>query len=210
MFFDNRNQEEDYIIKEKKSKREKLKSKKEYQSTENNKTESIFGVISIVAGIIALLILVHTFVKHPMERTFGERFVLDHLKLNTPIYNFHFKPITLFVIFALAFWVFGLESLNAILSVKLLIFKRLIFIISFIVAFIFFYEVFQVFLFWAATYTINLGKVGVDTLHTDLTPSGLVVNFTAMTKFYMFILFISLYNLYFFHRLIRIDTKSNS
>jgi hypothetical protein len=209
LFFDERDKEESYISREKKSKRKNLKIDKSSQLTENYKTERILGIISVVAGIIALTILIHSYIKYPKERTFGERFVLIHLMLKTPIYNFHFKPITLFVVFALIFWVFGLESLSPVLSKKSLFFKRIIFDISFIFAFVFFYEVFQVFLFWSATYTINLGKVGVDILHTDLMPSGLIVNFTAMTKFYTFILFISLYNLYFFHRIMRIDIASN-
>ena len=175
--------------------------------------ELFFRVISFVAGIIVLSTLIHAYVMYPTESIFGERFVLYHYKLNTPFYNFHFKPITIIILFAFIFWVCGLESLNSILSAKSLLFKRLIFIISFIFTLLFFYEVIQVALGATAIYIINSGKIDPDSLHTGLipggfqSPSGLKVNFIVMSKFYTFIFFINLYNLYFFFRIMKVKQR---
>lgn len=163
------------------------------------KMETVFSIFSVVAGIIALFIMVQTYIKHPTESSFGERFTIEYLQWNTPIFNFHFKAITLFVIFSIIFWACGLEGIRSKLVKIPLLFKRSILIVSFVFIFVLFYEVFQVFVFWAATYAINLDKVGVDELHTDITPSGLVVDFTTMTKIYTLILFISIYTFYFFY-----------
>lgn len=166
----------------------------------------IFSIISCIAFIVGMSVLVNVFTTRPTEKTFGERLVLDHYRLNTPFYNFHFKSITVIVISAFVFWTFGLESLYNFFVKKSLFLKRAMFIFFFLTSFVFFFEVLQTFAFWSATYTVNLGKVNVDELHTDLSPSGLIVNFTAMTKFYTFIFFWALYGIYFFHRIIR-DSK---
>lgn len=167
--------------------------------------ENIFCIISIVAMIIAFIILGRTYFEHPTEKSFGERFVLDHYRINLLFYNAHFKPITLFAMFGLISFIFGLEGNRTFISRRSTFFKRAMLMVSFVFIFIFFYEVFQVFLFWSATYTVNLGKTSVDELHTDLSPSGLYVNFTAMTKFYSLLLFIGIYSFYFFNGMLRMD-----
>ena len=171
------------------------------------KHEHILGYISLIAGIIALITLIHTFIVYPTERTYGERFVLDHLWLRTPIYNFHFKPITIFVVFGLIFWVCGIESLRTPLSTTSFFFKRIIFIVSFVFFFVFFYEVLHAFVFWSAAYAINLGEVDINMVYSD-SPAGIMVNYNTMTKFFTLILFLSLYTLYFFHGIMKNETVS--
>lgn len=205
LIFDNRDQEEDFMIRQKKSKREEKSSR----STMNKKTELIFGVVSIISGIIALIILLFVFFVHPSEKAVGERFILDEFTFYTPVYQFHFKPITLFVVFSFSFLVFGAESLYSQLSKISLFTKRLIFIFLFLTTFIFAYETLQNFLMWTSFYVLTSGEIPLDVLTHQVNPAMLgPVNFLFISKVFSLFLFSSLYGLYFFHRTMKTDTVS--
>jgi len=115
----NNEKDENFKIKSKQLRKENLNIMKKSESPKKDRSEFIFALISIISGIIVLTVLLFVFVVHPSEKTVGERFVLDELSFYTPIYQFHFKPITLFVIFSLIFSIFGLEACRTKLATKI-------------------------------------------------------------------------------------------
>jgi len=183
---------------------------KNFESKEKNKIEFIFGLISIISALIVLIILLFVFFVHPSEKAVGERFILDELTFYTPFYEFHFKPITLFVIFSFLFLVCGVESLQSKLSKLGLLTKKLFFIFFSLTAFIFAYETLQNFLMWTSFYILNGGKMSLDILSHQVNPAMISpVNFLFISKIFSLFLFSSLYGLYFFNRLINSSDYSN-
>lgn len=179
------------------------------QLYEKNKIELILGVLSIISGIISLIILIFVFFAHPSEKAVGERFVLDELTFYTPLYQFHFKPITLLVIFSFLFLVCGAENLYSRLSKLNLFVKHLFFIFFFLTTFIFAYETLHNFLLWNSFFILNNGKY-IDEISNKVNPAMLgPVNYVFITKIYSLFLFSSLYGLYFFHRLINSSDNLN-
>jgi len=172
--------------------------------TKKSKEELIFGLISIIAGLIALATLIWVMAKYPTEEVIGERFLHDRLVFDTFIFKFHLYPITIFIIFSLIFWACGLESLRTEFSNLSSFIKTLLFIFFFIVFFISFYETATTFLFWVGKYVILSGELNMDLIQSDFEPVGHVVSFIFLSKFDTLILFISLYSLIFFYRLMNV------
>jgi len=211
LIFDTIDEEEKFISIEKKSKRENLKTDKNSQSTEDYKIERILGVISVVAGIVALSVLTWVIFIHPSEKVVGESFIKYEFTFHTPFYVFHFKPITIFVISAFVFWIFGLESIRTKLSTKIpLILNKLIFLFFIIVIFVFSYELILNFFFWAGAFILTSGEKHIDTLSYPMNPISLTPrNFNFITKIYALYLFCGLYGAYFFHQIIKIGQYFN-
>jgi hypothetical protein len=198
----NNEKEENFKTKSKQLKKQNLNIMEKLQSSKKNRTEFIFALISIIFGIIVLIILLLVFFVHPSEKTVGERFVIDELTFYTPIYEFHFKPITLLVIFSFLFLVFGVESLYSRLIEMDMIIKRLFFMFFFLTTFIFTYETLQNFLMWTSFYILNQGKMSLDELSHQINSAMLSpVNFLFISKLFSLFLFSSLYGLYFFNRI---------
>jgi len=169
---------------------------------ERNRMEFLFGILSIIFGIIALVIVLFVFVIHPSEKSVGERFILDEVTLRLPFYQFHFKPITLFVMFSFLFLVCGAESLYSRLCKLKLFAKQLFFIFFLLTTFVFTYETIQNFLTWTSFYILNQGKMSLDELSHQLNPAMLnPINFLFISKIFSLFLFASLYALYFFYRM---------
>jgi magnesium-transporting ATPase (P-type) len=192
--------EENFKIKSKQLRKENLNIMKKSEPPKKDRSEFIFALISIICGIIVLIILFFVFFVHPSEKAVGERFVLDELTFYTSIYQFHFKPITLLVIFSFLFLVFGAESLYSCLSKISYLKKRLFFIFFFLTTSVFTYETLQNFLLWTSFFILSNGN-SLDEISHQVNPAINPVNYVFITKIFNFFLFSSLYGLYFFHRL---------
>lgn len=161
-----------------------------------------FSAISTISGLAALFILLWVLWTYPLEKVVGVGFVLNEFTFYTPINQFHFKPITLFVIFGFVFWACGLESWRSSISKFKTTTKHAIFILLSLLAFVFGYETIQNFLMWTSEFILTGGNVPIDLLNHQLNPAMLEpVNFTFISKFFSLLLAGSLYGLYFFHRL---------
>jgi ABC-type multidrug transport system fused ATPase/permease subunit len=205
----NNEKDENFKIKSKELRRENLNIMKRSESPKKDRSEFIFALISIISGIIVLIILLYVFLIHPSEKAVGERFVTDELTFYTPIYQFHFKPITLFVIFSLIFLTFGLEACRTKLATEIPFFlKKIIFLLFFISIFILSYELILNFSFWVGTYILTSGEKPIDTLSYLMNPVSFVPrNFNFITKLYSLFLFFCLYGAYFFHGILKKDNN---
>jgi hypothetical protein len=179
------------------------------KENKRNRLEFYFALISILSGLISLIILVYVFMIHPSEKAVGERFVIDEFTFYTPIYLFHFKPITLLVIFSFLFLICGVESLYSRLAKGLNLFtKKLFFVFFFLTTFIFSYETLQNFFIWTSFFILNNGK-SLDEISHQVNPAAVnPVNYVFITKIFNLFLFSSLYALYYFHRLINFSENS--
>jgi hypothetical protein len=172
--------------------------------------ELIIGLIAVISGLIALCTLVWVFIKYPSEKIIGERFVLDEISI---IGIAHFKPITIIVSSAFVCWVCTLEALQSYLLSLPIIIKSLIFVFLIFSSFIFSYEIIWNFFAWSEAYILSGGKVHLDMIHhlpSQINPTQPgPYNFVFKTKEFFLYFASSLYGLYFFHGILRIDNISH-
>jgi len=160
----------------------------------------IYLSLSTFFGALAFAILINLFVLYPSEYAVGERFILDEFIFPTPLYTFHFKPITLFIMFGFLWWALGLEGWKHYAEKMPRLAKRLLIIFFSLGAFIMFYEFLQNFLMWTSFYIIYGGNI--DKLYHQLNPSmPRPVNFNFVSKIFTMLLAGALYGIYFFNRL---------
>ncbi|WP_455364522.1 hypothetical protein [[Eubacterium] cellulosolvens] len=169
-----------------------------------DREQNIYIIFSLLSGILALAVWIHLIITHPIEDAVGERFVLDQFTYPTFFYTFHFKPITLFVMFGLLWWVLGLEGWRRyIVKIPQLI-KRLIIIFFFLSATIMLYEFLQNFFMWTSFYILYGGNI--DQLCHQLNSSmPRPVNFNFVSKLFLMFLSGALYGMYFFNRIEKIN-----
>jgi glucan phosphoethanolaminetransferase (alkaline phosphatase superfamily) len=159
--------------------------------------EIIFATISIIAGLVVLSTLAWVFLKYPSEQVGDERFVMDEITI-IPGLN-HFKPITIIIISAFACWLCALEALREYIIKLPILIKRLIFISSCVIAFVFSYEVLWNFFMWASAHVLN-PNLPLDLLSHQFNPSMTHPrNFVYATKLYSLILASSLYSIFFLY-----------
>jgi hypothetical protein len=169
----------------------------------------VYRILAAIFGILALIILVRVSLTYPSEVAVGERFVIDELVLPTSVYVFHFKPITLFVIFAFLYWAIGLEGMRTLIIRLPLLIKRFIFIFFCLSAFIMGYEFLQNFLMWTSFYIMYGGNL--DLLYHQLNPAmPKPVNFNFISKLFSMFFSGALYSIYFFTRILKDERKANS
>jgi len=159
--------------------------------------EMIFASISIIAGFIVLSTLTWALIKYPSEQVGGERFVRDEITVIPDLV--HFKPITIIIISAFVCWLCALEALREYVIKLPILAKRLIFISSCVIAFIFSYEVLWNFFMWASAHILN-PNLPLDLLNHQFNPSMTYPkNFVYVTKLYSLILAISIYSIFFIY-----------
>lgn len=166
------------------------------------KEATVYKILAGVFGASSLAILMKVFMDHPSERVVGERFVISELILPTPIYVFHFKPITLFTAFGFLWWVLGMEGfkeeIKRVFPKQL---RKLVFVALIFSAFIMGYEALHNFLLWMSFYIIYQGNL--DLLYHQVNPAmPKPVNFNFISKLFSLFFAGALYGAYFFHKLI--------
>ena len=172
--------------------------------TTNKNDQKIYHILSIISGIITLLIMIKIITSYPSEYAVGERFVLDEFTFSTPLYTFHFKPITLFIIFSFLWWALGLESWKIYIEKIPYLTRKLIFIFLSLASFIMCYEFLQNFLMWTSFFILYGGNI--DQLYHQLNPAmPQPVNFNFVSKIFILLLSGSLYGMYFFNSIKKKD-----
>jgi len=167
----------------------------------DEKTErALYLTLSTFFGSLDLVILWRVFTAYPSERAVGERFIVEELTFPTLLYTFHFKPITLFIIFGFLWCALGLEGWKRYVERIPHAGRRLIFIFFSTGAFIMFYEFIQNFLMWTSFYILYGGDL--DQLYHQVNPAmPQPVNFNFVSKLFAMLLVGALYGMYFLHRI---------
>lgn len=167
---------------------------------------NVLLIMSAIFGVLCLAIILRVWITHPSEYAVGESFIIDELVIPTPIYTFHFKPITLFTIFGFIYWALGLEGFKNYIERFPRILNRLIIIFLASGAFVMMYEFIQNFLMWTSFFIKYGGDY--DFLYHQINPSmPQPVNFLFVSKLFAMFLAGALYGIYFFARL---DKNTNN
>ncbi len=145
----------------------------------------------------------------------GQQFVLTEFPSPSISPWFYAKPITWFSYAAFLYWSFGLEAQKK----HFLRFsegtRRFLFVITAVIAFGAFYEIFFNFMLWSALETLanNCGTTGCnpDLLFNSFPNLRNPLSLTFATKIVTLVFAMSIYSLYFLHRVDReIEKKSPS
>jgi hypothetical protein len=174
----------------------------------DEKHESLlFKILAGISGFSGFIIIIKTLLSYPKEQAVGESFVAKEFIFPTALYTFHFKPVTLLVIFGFLWWTLGLEGFKKEIEKFPKWIKKLIFIFLASSAFVFAYEATHNFLLWMSFYTIYQGDL--DLLAHQINPNTMPkpVNFNFISKIFSMFLAGSLYGLYFFHKILKESEK---
>lgn len=188
---------------------------KQFESRE----EKTWLLLSIIAGLGCLVLwLYSTLIVDLKESAFGDKWVfteITFISIPKSLFNtdfnivLEFKLITLFVVFGISYWIFGLESFRKISNKFPILFKKLFFLISLIGVMTSIYEVLWNFNLWNAK-IVSLAIQNPNFINTDM--DGLAylnpifpVNLNFATKMYLLALFVSLYGVYYFYSLMKAE-----
>jgi hypothetical protein len=159
----------------------------------------LYKIASTIFGILAVIIIINVFISHPEEYAVGESFVLTHFTYPTPIYTFHFKPITLVMMLGFLWWMIGLNGWKKEFARIPSFIKNVLKIFLFLCILVFMYEFLQVFLLWTSFY-IKFGG-NYDLLYNQINPGmPKPVNFLFVSKLYALFLGGAVYTLYFLEK----------
>jgi hypothetical protein len=187
----------------------------------NNK---IWFILSIISGLCCLALWLYTtFIVVFKENVFGDKWVFNEIvflyipkKVFSTNFNivFEFKLITLFVIFGIFYWIFGLEVLKKFFIKLPILVRKLLFIISLVGVMMATYEFIWNFALWNAK-IVSLAIQNPDFINVDIDRLAYLnqifpVNLNFATKMYLLALFISIYSVYYFYILIRNNVHSSN
>ncbi len=180
------------------------------------KNDKILFLLSVIAGLACLSLWLYvTLFIDIEERAFGEKWVCDEivfLSISKDVLAtefdlvFEFKPISLFIIFGISYWITGLEYLRRFFIRLSTLTKRILFLFSVTCTMVSTYEAAFSFVLWNSKITSlaiqnpNLTGIAIDKLayFNPIFP----VNLNFSTKIYSLTLFASVYGVYYFHSLI--------
>lgn len=188
------------------------------------RNDKIWFLLSIISGLGFLVLWLYTtFIVDFKENAFGDKWVFNEIvflsipkKIFSTNFNivFEFKLITLFVIFGIFYWIFGLEVLKKIFIKLPILVRKLLFIISLVGVMMATYEFIWNFTLWNAK-IVSLAIKNPDFINVDI--DGLAylnqifpVNLNFATKMYLLALFISIYCVYYFYKIISIDAHPSN
>jgi len=188
------------------------------------RNDKIWFLLSIISGLGFLALWLYTtFIVEFKENAFGDKWVFNEIvflsipkKIFSTNFNivFEFKLITLFVILGIFYWIFGLEVLKKIFIKLPILVRKLLFIISLVGVMMATYEFIWNFTLWNAK-IVSLAIKNPDFINVDM--DGLAylnqvfpVNLNFATKMYLLALFISIYCVYYFYKLISIDAHHSN
>ncbi|KON28294.1 hypothetical protein AC481_02180 [miscellaneous Crenarchaeota group archaeon SMTZ-80] len=188
------------------------------------RNDKIWFLLSIISGLGFLVLWLYTtFIVDFKENAFGDKWVFNEVvflsipkKIFSTNFNivFEFKLITLFVIFGIFYWIFGLEVLKKIFIKLPILVRKLLFVISLVGVMMATYEFIWNFALWNAK-IVSLAIKNPDFINVDI--DGLAylnqifpVNLNFATKMYLLALFISIYCVYYFYKIISIDAHPSN
>jgi hypothetical protein len=188
------------------------------------RNDKIWFLLSIISGLGFLVLWLYTtFIVDFKENAFGDKWVFNEVvflsipkKIFSTNFNivFEFKLITIFVIFGIFYWIFGLEVLRKIFIKLSILVRKLLFIISLVGVMMATYELIWNFTLWNAK-IVSLAIKNPDFINVDIDELAYLnqvfpVNLNFATKMYLLALFISIYCVYYFYKLISIDAHPSN
>ena len=188
------------------------------------RNDKIWFLLSIISGLGFLALWLYTtFIVDFKENAFGDKWVFNEVvflfipkKIFSTNFNivFEFKLITLFVLLGIFYWIFGLEVLKKIFIKLPILVRKLFFIISLVGVMMATYEFIWNFTLWNAK-IVSLAIKNPDFINVDIDRLAYLnqifpVNLNFATKMYLLALFISIYCVYYFYKLIRNNFHSSN
>ncbi len=173
-----------------------------------------WSVLSWTSGVVAASFILYFGLQVPLGAKIdvGQQFVLAEWPDPKVFPFFYAKPITWFAYFAFLYWSFGLESQKPHLLRLSPRVRRALFIITAVVAFGAFYEIFFNFALWSAFMNVS-GVLSSTCSGTNCSPDYLAnrfpatltnpINLVFATKIVTTVFGLSLYSLWFLNRLER-------
>ncbi len=163
-----------------------------------------WSVLSWSSGAIAASFILYYGLQIPVNPSIGAQFVLAEWPDPKISPFFYAKPITWFGYFAFLYWAFGLESnKNRFVNLSART-RRLVFILTSLVAFGAFYEIFFNFTLWSALMVLiqNCGNppCNPDLLANSFPALRNPVNLVFATKVVTTVFGLSIYSLWFLNR----------
>lgn len=169
-----------------------------------------WSILSWGSGFIAMTFILYYGLQataNPTNPQVGAQFVLSEWPDPSISPYFYAKPITWFVVFSFLYWTFGLESHRdrfLRLSPRN---RRFLFIVTATMAFGAFYEIFFNFTLWSAlmvlTQTCPTPPCNPDLLANNFPALRNPVNLVFATKVVTTVFALSLYSLWYLHRIER-------
>jgi hypothetical protein len=188
------------------------------------RNDKIWFLLSIISGLGLLALWVYTtFIVDFKEKAFGDKWVFNEIvflfipkKVFSTNFNivFEFKLITLFVILGIFYWIFGLEVLKKFFIKLPILVRKLLFLSSLVGIMMATYEFIWNFALWNAK-IVSLAIQNPDFINVEMDRLVYVnqtfpVNLNFATKMYLLALFISIYCVYYFYKLIRNNVHSSN
>ncbi len=181
-----------------------------------SRNDRTWFILSIISGLGFLTLWLYTtFIVDFKENAFGDKWVFNEIvflsipkKVFSTNFNivFEFKLITLFVILGIFYWMFGLEVLKRFFIKLPILAHKLLFLISLVGVMMATYEFIWNFSLWNAK-IVSLAIQNPDFINVDMDRLSYLnqifpVNLNFATKMYLLALFISIYCVYYFYKII--------
>jgi hypothetical protein len=170
-----------------------------------------WSLLSWSSGIMAMIFISYYALQIPLgNSSIGSQFVLSEWPPPAISPYFYAKPITWFSYFSFLYWAFGLESFRARFFTMSYRVRRFLFIGTAFVAFGAFYEIFFNFTIWSALLAVcSTTPCNPDTLVNIFPNLRTPLNLTFATKVVTTVFGLSVYSLWFLHRIDRdMDRKA--
>jgi len=170
-----------------------------------------WSLLSWSSGIMAMVFISYYALQIPLgNQSIGAQFVLSEWPPPGVSPYFYAKPITWFSYFSFLYWAFGLESFRTRFLNMSHRSRRFLFIGTAFVAFGAFYEIFFNFTIWSALLSVcSTAPCNPDTLVNIYPNLRTPLNLTFATKVVTTVFGISVYSLWFLHRVERdLDRKA--
>lgn len=189
-----------------------------------SRNDKIWFTLSIISGLGFLALWLYTtFIVDIKEHAFGDKWVFNEIvflsipkKVFSTNFNivFEFKLVTLFVVIGIFYWIFGLEVLKKFFIKLPILVRKLLFLISLVGVMMSTYEFIWNFTLWNAK-IVSLAVKNPDFINVDIDRLAYFnqifpVNLNFATKMYLLALFISIYCVYYFYKIIRINVHPSN
>lgn len=163
-------------------------------------------ILSSISGIIALALIIYGVWRHPSTSVYGEQFVLDEW---SPVLFIQFKPMTVIFTSVFLFYAFLIQHLEARIALLNRDVRVFLFVISFLIAAGSFYELFFNFALWSALMSVT-GVANPDILVNRFPNPKTAVSIVYASKLVLLIFAVSVYSLYFLHRIDKAAVASDA
>ena len=156
-------------------------------------------ILSLGAGLVTAGLILYYAWEYPQPSVYGEQFIKDEF---SPFLFVQFKPITLIFIFGFLFYASLIQHFEKRIAAVSHDVRIFLFMISFLITVGSVYEIFFNFALWGSLMSIT-GVVNPDILVNRFPNPKTAVSIVYASKIVILIFAVSLYSMYFLHRIER-------